>query len=115
MAAPHSITGPLQPTAPGQSITSCLEAVTRADRALGQLSGVTWVCVFPATSPERPPRVHVMVQHPHTVRSLAGLPAEPGALPPFCDHPTDPSWAGRVNGIWLHVAVDFDRPHQGVG
>lgn len=102
------------PTMYDATMTGCLDTVRRAVAVLGQVPEVAWLCVFPATAPDRLPRVHVMVKDPEVVRGLARLDAAPSGVPAFADHPTDPSWAGRIGGVWLHVAVDFPPSSEGV-
>ena len=88
-----------------------LDVVRRAADVLGNASAVTWISVVPTAADDLIARAYVHADHPDYVRRLADLPDEekPGGVPAFRDHPTDPTWAGRINDIWLHVAVDFDE------
>lgn len=101
-------TVPLAAGSDGDGVDGCAETVRRAAELLGAAPGVTYLSVSPASGSRPIPRVHVLVDGPAYVRDLAGLAAGPGPVPAFYDHDTDPSWAGRVNGVWLHVSVDFD-------
>ena len=84
------------------------DAIWRAAEVLGNVPGVTWVNVFPAQDADGSPRVHVMVETAEFIRALAGLPADSGDPLAFFEGRDGPSWQGRINGIWLHVAVDWD-------
>lgn len=86
-----------------------VEAVRRAAAALPAEMEVTAVTVFANGATRETPRVHVGVADPEGVRSLAQVPGHPDDMPPFADHPTDPVWVARVNGVRVFVAVDPDR------
>jgi hypothetical protein len=101
---------PLPSESAGWGVGDCGEAVRRAHDVLGNATCVTWLCVFPAGGMRDVARVHVMVDCCQYVHALAELSAEAENVPAYSDGNgrTDPSRAGRINGIWLHVTVDPD-------
>ena len=84
------------------------DAIWRAAEVLGNAPGVTWVSVFPSQDADGSPRVHVLADTPEFIRALAGLSADSGDRPAFYEGRAGPSWQGRINGIWLHVSLDWD-------
>lgn len=106
---------PLPSESASWGVGDCGEAVRRAHDVLGNAPGVTWLCVFPACGMRDVARVHVMVACGQYVHALAEVSADAQAVPAYSDGDgrTDPSWAGRINGIWLHVAVDPDATPTG--
>lgn len=83
-----------------------VEAVRRAIGVLAPEVEVTGVTVFADCPGRETPRVHVSVTSPDQVRAMAPVPGHPDDMPPFADHPTDPVWVARVDGVRVFLAVD---------
>jgi len=83
-----------------------VEAVRRAVGVLGPELQVTGVSVFAVRPGRETPLVHVSVTDADQVRAMAHVPGHPDDMPPFADHPTDPVWVARVDGVRVFVAPD---------